>query len=79
VKLIDNWKQAWRMFSVQAMAAALMLQAVWPEIPPEIKAELPANLVHWVTVGTVLLGIVLRVVRQPAVTPPPPPPGGGAP
>lgn len=69
MKLIPNWRRAWRMFSVQAMAAVAVLQTAWPQIPDDIKASWPPHLVHWVTVALVVAGVVGRVVAQPKANP----------
>jgi hypothetical protein len=71
MKLIDEWKSAWRMFSMQAMAAAVVLQTVWPEIPAEIKADWPPHAVHWITVVVLVLGGIGRLVKQAPKEPPP--------
>lgn len=67
MKLIPQWRRAWRMFSVQAMAAAGVLQIAWETHPEAIKAVVPASWVPWITVGTLLFGIAGRVVQQRAV------------
>jgi hypothetical protein len=67
MKLIEEWRRAWRMLSVQAMGLALAIQGAWPEVPADLKAQLPQNLVHWVSVALLVLGIVGRLVKQDAV------------
>lgn len=82
MKLIDEWKSAWKMLSVQAMGAALAIQGAWPEIPTDLKAQLPQHLVHWVSIGLLVLGIAGRLVKQPSVQAPvqaEPSSNGGAP
>ena len=37
MKLIDNARNAWRMFSVQAMGLALVVQTVWVELPADLR------------------------------------------
>lgn len=64
MKLIDNWKQAPRMLVVQVLATIAIVQGVWAELPPEVLALLPPNLVHYVTLGLAVAGVVVRVVRQ---------------
>lgn len=66
-RLIPQWRRAWRMFSVQAMALAAGIQGVWPTIPPEMKATIPPNVVHWVSLVLLVAGIVGRMVVQPKV------------
>lgn len=65
MRLIPNWKRAWRMFSVQAMTLAGSIQAAWALFPEDLKATLPTNLVHWASVALLVAGIVGRMVDQP--------------
>lgn len=74
MKLIPNWRRAWRMLSVQAMTLAAAIQGAWPAIPAEMRATLPQDLVHWVSVLLLLAGIVGRLVVQPKVDAADPPP-----
>ena len=67
MQLIPNWKKAWRMFSVQAMTLATAIQATWPMVPEDMKATLPPQLVHWVSVALLVAGILGRLVTQPKV------------
>jgi hypothetical protein len=62
--LIDNWKQAHRMYVVQVLALIAIVQAVWAELPPETVASLPAGLVHYLTAALAVGGIVARVLKQ---------------
>jgi len=64
MKLIPNWRQAWRMFSVQAMTIAGAMQAAWVAIPPDLKSHVPDGLVIGLTVTVLALGIVGRLVDQ---------------
>jgi uncharacterized membrane protein (DUF4010 family) len=63
--LIENASQAWRMFSVQAMAVAAAIQVAWPALPDSVKAGLPPSVVTWVTCAVLVLGIIGRVIQQP--------------
>lgn len=71
MKLIPEARRAWRMFSVQAQALALALLGTWQTIPDDLKAKLPPSLVYWVAMGLMVLGIVGRLIHQPAVQEPP--------
>jgi hypothetical protein len=68
MKLIPNWRKAWRMLSMQAMAAAAILQTAWETNPDAIRAVLPSAWVPWVTVALLLFGMAGRVVQQRKVT-----------
>jgi len=69
MQLIENAGQAWRMFSIQAMAVAAAIQVVWPAIPDSIKASLPPAIANWVSCAVLVLGIIGRLVQQPALAP----------
>ncbi len=71
MNLVANWRQAWRMASVQFMAAAGVLQVVWDQNPEAVKAVVPASWVPYITAGLMVAGIVGRIVKQPAVSGPP--------
>lgn len=65
MKLIPNWKKAWRMFSVQADALTVAMVAVWGLMPQEWKSSIPDG---WLLAAAVVfagLGIVGRLIEQP--------------
>lgn len=59
MKLIENWRNAWRMLSVQA-AALLGIVAAAYEYLPALQAYLPEG---WVKYAALLV-ILARVVKQ---------------
>ena len=63
-RLVDGAGQAWRWFSVQAMALALALQGAWAALPDDLKAQAPPRLPAALTVALLLLGLAGRLVRQ---------------
>lgn len=67
MKLIDNARNAWRMFSVQAMALAGAIQAAWIAIPPALQQQVPDNIVKGVTLALLALGVAGRLVKQEAI------------
>lgn len=69
MKLIPNWRRAWRMFSVQAQGAALALLGTWQVMPEDLKATLSPTLVGWVAMGLLVFGIAGRLIEQPKVKP----------
>lgn len=64
MKLVENAKQAWRWFSVQAMALAAALQGAWILVPDEMRASLPHGVVQWITIALLVLGVAGRLVVQ---------------
>jgi len=65
MKLIPNWKKAWRMISVQAMTLAGSIQGAWLFIPEDMKASISPSIVQGATVALLVLGIAGRMVDQP--------------
>jgi len=64
VKLVENWRQAAKWFSVQAFAAIIALPMIWASMPTDVKAYLPDEWKPWVMVALALAGIIGRMVDQ---------------
>jgi hypothetical protein len=64
MKLVSNAGQAWRWFSVQAMSAAIALQAGWQAMPPDLAERIPEGAVDALAIAVLVLGIVGRLVDQ---------------
>lgn len=62
--LVDGAKNAWRWWSVQAMALAGAIQGAWVFLPEDLKTRAPDELVSVVTAVLMVLGIVGRLVPQ---------------
>lgn len=60
MKLVDNWKQAWTWFSVQAVTAAF----VWEMLPAETKALVPDSIESHLTAVFLVVAALGRVVDQ---------------
>ena len=67
IKFIPNVKQAWRMFSVQAMTLATAIQGAWLGAPEDLKASVPQAWVTYLTIALLACGVVGRLVHQPKV------------
>ena len=63
-KLLEDWKEGWRWFSVQAMILAAALQAVWCSLDATQKAALEPYQAK-ITLAILILGVCGRLVRQP--------------
>ncbi len=64
MKLVSDWRQAWRYYSTQVMAFAATVQLTWAQLPDDLKAPVPS---HWVSYGTAALlaaGVMGRLVSQ---------------
>ena len=68
MKLIPEWRKAWRMVSVQAMTLAATIQGEWVALPPDLISQVPPGVVRGVTLALLGLGIVGRLVKQDKVS-----------
>jgi hypothetical protein len=64
MRLVEEWRSAWRWFSLQAMALTAAIQAAWAALPDDLKQHFPAKAVTAVSVALLLLGIGGRLVKQ---------------
>ena len=67
MKLIENASKAWRMFSMQAMSLALVVQMVWGELPADLRDSLDSATVRYITIGLLIAGVLGRLVKQDAI------------
>ena len=65
MKLIPDWKQAWRWHSTQIMAALAALPLVWMELPDDAKAYIPDEWRPFIVAGLAVVGIIGRLRDQP--------------
>lgn len=73
MKLIDDWRRAWRFASVWAATALAVLSVLQAEVLPLFQFAIPADRWPWVTAvfGAAIVG--LRLVSQAIPEPPTPP------
>ena len=64
MKLVADWKQAWRWSSMHAMGAALVIQGAWVSIPVDMQQFIHPIVAHAMTGLLLLLGIVGRIRAQ---------------
>ena len=75
MKLIDNWKQAWKLKSVQVGAISAFFYAlilfseqflnIWNVIPQELKNKIPENIAEWVGMFVGVAMVLARLKKQP--------------
>ncbi len=51
MRLVEEWRTAWRWFSRHAMAPTVVIQADWATIPDDLNGIFPARIVSAVSVG----------------------------
>ena len=75
MKLIDGWRQSWRLWSVRLsalgallMAAALgspdALLAAWNIMPDEVRSLVPDRISSWIAMALFATTIGVRLIRQ---------------
>jgi hypothetical protein len=64
VKIKPDWRSAWRWYSMQAMALATALIGAWAALPDEWRQAVPEGLVQGITLVTLGLGMVGRLLTQ---------------
>jgi len=64
MKLVANWKSAWKWFSVQFVAAAGAIQLSVLAFPETVRAWLPDWLTHMLAVALLFAAVVGRLVEQ---------------
>lgn len=76
MRLIENWRTWWRLWSVRLTALGTALQSLflaWPDIaltmwnmmPGEVKALLPQQIVFGLPLAFFAAAMIARVVKQP--------------
>lgn len=75
MKLIEDWKQAWKLKSVQLGALSAFFYAlillseqflsVWAVIPQELKNKIPENMAEWIGMFVGVAMVLARLKKQP--------------
>lgn len=64
MKLVPDYKEACKWFSMHAMFYAAALPFAWAQMPPELKAYIPAEYMPYITAGILIGGMFGRVIQQ---------------
>ncbi|EPJ2980784.1 hypothetical protein ACXDTM_000375 [Klebsiella quasipneumoniae] len=64
MKLVDDWKSAWRWFSMHALVLAGIIPTVWAELPADLKTAIPPGAMGTITAVIAACGVVGRLVSQ---------------
>ena len=69
MKLIENWREAYRLFSVQAMAIATAGLAAWMVLPDDLKSSLPGWVDNAAAIVILVCGVLGRLIDQKPADP----------
>lgn len=75
MKLIPEWREGWKFWSIRIQAAGLFIIALletipetiytaWLSLPPELHGLVPEGALKWVAYLTLISSIVARMIRQ---------------
>lgn len=68
MKLIPEWRRAWRMFSVQAQAIGVALCATYVQMYDQLKDTFPPIWMASLTACIFSIGLIGRVFKQKSVS-----------
>lgn len=64
MKLVSDWKDCWRWWSVRFYAALAVVPVVWSSMPDDVKAYIPTEWQPWIVVAMATAGFAGRLVDQ---------------
>lgn len=63
-RLVEDWRQAWCWISVKCMVLGAAIQGAWIFIPDDMKASIPPDVVQYMTLALLGVGVLGRVTKQ---------------
>jgi hypothetical protein len=67
MRLTEDWKDAWKWFSVQLPIVNTAFLATWAALPAKFQDILPVGVVIGIAVALLIAGVVGRVINQTKV------------
>jgi ABC-type uncharacterized transport system permease subunit len=64
MRLVPDWRAAWRWFSVQALVVLAALPLVWSTLPADLRAYLPDGWEPYVLLLVAVGGLAGRLIDQ---------------
>lgn len=64
IRLVEDWRKAYKWFSVHVMAWGAVVTAAYLEAPAEFKAAIPQEWVSRISIAMLVLGVVVRLLKQ---------------
>lgn len=62
LRLIEDWKTAWKFWSVQLVTLGVIAQTVWAALPSESRALIPSA--EWIGIGLGIAALIARLFTQ---------------
>ena len=64
MKLIEEWRSAWKFLSVHALVLVGIIPTIWTELPDDLKAAIPPGVMSTIAVVIAACGVIGRLVDQ---------------
>lgn len=64
MRLISNWREAWKWHSVHGLVLLTAIPTIWHELPYEIKDMIPDNWVGYISIAVGLITLLGRLRDQ---------------
>lgn len=65
MKIIENWRQCWKMFSQQANAIGIALCSTYALMYEQLKETIPPQYMTMITLAVFAAGFIGRMIDQP--------------
>ncbi len=62
LRLVDNWKSAWKWLSAQALAITGALNLAWAALPDKMQDAIPPTTLAWMSGAVLAIGFIGRLV-----------------
>ena len=64
IKLVENWKDFYKWYSVQAKIVVATILIIWDKLPVDLKSSLPDGSAKYIAVGILVIGGFGTLVDQ---------------
>lgn len=68
MQLIENWKSAWKMWSVRILAVLAIVATSWAAVPDSVKALIPDQYLGYIVGFVSVCAAIARIIKQFSLT-----------
>ncbi|EQB0737827.1 hypothetical protein ACYAXE_004322 [Klebsiella oxytoca] len=68
MQLIENWKSAWKMWSVRILAMLAIVATSWAAVPDSVKTLIPDQYLGYVVGFVSVCAAIARIIKQFSLT-----------